>query len=165
MAGYGEDLGTAMRPLIIIMLMSILLAGCMAPMTEDERRRYNSGPLFPECKFDEQGQPDRARCNDFRLVNHNKYVTWSGWRITTGGGFFLTPARPQHENIEIPDGVHVVWHDRVSKTEVACRRLMGDQPVYPTACHHPATDVIHVTRGDWPALRHEIRHRTDGQWH
>lgn len=164
-----------MRSLMLSLFAVMVFTGCASGwegMDYDQRQLYNTGFLFkPECEFDADGQPDRARCADYRLVNHKKHTpSWSDARLTTREGFFYKPTTPgPMPDVEIPDDLTIHWNSRVSKTEVDCFRLMkrtNPRPeFYPTACYDPILKEAHVTHGDWPALLHEIRHHREGRFH
>jgi len=163
-----------MRTLVFSLFAVIAFTGCASGwegMTPEQRRIYNTGPFQPECLFDEMGDPHRDRCNDFRLINHKSYNTWGGMRLATGEGFFYRPTKPgpMPSNISIPDGLKIHWYSRVSATEAACFQLMkrtNPRPeFYPTACYDPIFKEAHVTRGDWVALQHELRHHKEGRFH
>lgn len=172
-----QDLPDGLRAaivLITLILIVVAVTGCASGwdgMTQAERQRYNTGPFQPECRFDEAGTPDRSRCNDFRLINHKSNNAWEGARLATGEGFFYRPTTPgpMPDDVHIPDGLKIVWHDRVSSTEATCYQLMKrTEPrpqFYPTACYDPIFKEAHVTYGDWVALKHEIRHFTEGRFH
>lgn len=161
-----------MTKLLTSALLVLALAGCASGwdgMTEKQRKTYNTGPFQPECVFSESGYPFQARCNDFRMINHKANNRRKDAILTTGQGFYVKPFHPEYEEIDIPEDVKVTWYDAVSKTEVACYQLMkrtNPRPeFYPVACYDPIFKEIHVTYGDYPALKHEIRHHQEGHWH
>lgn len=164
---------------IIALVAALMAADTINPefvpnngMTFAERATYNSAPWGAECVFDENGQPTNATglvgCKDYRWQNHHKHAPRGGFNTLTADGFYLTPAYPGANPIDIPDDMNVVWYPQVSQVEVVCfdlQREFNGHGEYSTSCYDARLKMAHVTHGDWAVLEHEIQHHAVGAFH
>lgn len=130
-------------------------------MTVEERQRFNGN----ECTFGVDGKPTAKACADWRMINTQRR---EGIHLTKPSGHYLTPYAGDLATVEIPEDLYVVWHDQVSKVEVACYQILkavNGVENYPIACYDGRLKMAHVVYGDTPALEHEIRHHIDGRFH